>query len=190
MKKSLLAAVVIFGLGSSSVESPLETDSKMATRSTVVDPLPKGWRIEEIAKAAHPSAVPKNTHVLVWKQNEDDRPLLVEECLVLCRFPERNGQNSWFLVSLYRHPRTKASNDWTLSMVHNGPGFNGWPQGGWEYHYRGFDKRPTSKEIYDFMDEIRWRLAAHDGFMLLGGAVCKTTWETVVREKPTRDLKK
>ena len=59
MKKSLLAPVVILSLWSSSMESSVESDSKKATRSTVADPLPKGWRIEEIAKAAHPSAVPR-----------------------------------------------------------------------------------------------------------------------------------
>jgi len=189
VKKPLFACVLVLSLCSSSLESPVEFDCKRATQSKIADALPKGWRIEEIAKAAHPSAIPTNTHVLAWKRIEDERPLLVEKCLVLCRFPEDNGHDSWFLVSLYRHPRIRSSKDWRRSMVHM-MGLNGWPQGAWVFHNHGYEKRPSNKEIYGFMDEFRWRLAADKGFKLLGGAVCKTTWETVVKERPTRDFQK
>lgn len=186
MKKFLSAPVLILSLCSYSMESPVDSDGKKATLSTVVDALPKGWRIEEIAKAALPSAHPKNTHVLVWKRIEDERPLLVESCLVVCRISEDSRRDRWFLVSLYRHPR-EPSKDWTVSWVRFNRGANGCIE---VVHRRGYKNRPSNKEIYGFMDEIGWCFGADDGFKLLGGAVYKTTWETVVKEKPTRDFKK
>lgn len=147
---------------------------------------PKDWSLEEIAKAAHPSAVPGATHVLAWKCIEDDRPWRVEDCLVVCRLNEVD----WYLANVARNLGIKGREKWELVMVHMGPGYKGDPFGRWVMHIERYDKRPSNKDIYDFMDEHYWRLGAENGSKLVGGAVCKTTWEAVVKEKPTRDFKK
>jgi hypothetical protein len=149
------------------------------------DALPKDWSTDDIAKAAHPSAVPGATHVLAWKCTQDDRPLLVEECLVLCHL----GENNWQLVSLYRHPNNKDEGQWQESMIHFGPSKDD-PTGHDEWHREKYAKRPSNKDVYDFMDKFKWHLGADEGWKLLGGAVCKTTWQAVLKEKPTRDFGK
>ena len=183
MKKSLLAPVLILSLWSSSMGSPVESDSKNATRSTVADPLPKGWRIEKIAKAAHPSALPRSTHVLAWTRMQDDRPLHAEGCLVLCRLPDGSSRDRWLLVHLVRVAKKEQWSGWKVTTVYR-------TNGETVVCRRGYKNRLSNKEIYGFADKVRWCFGAHEGFKLLGGAVCKNTWETVVKEKPTRAFKK
>lgn len=154
---------------------------------------PKDWSIEEIGKSVNLSAVADATHVLAWKRFGGDGPLVVEYCLVLCRLDE----DDWRLASLHRSPDIKESGQWELVMVHMGPGYKGFPIGAWVWHIKRFEKRPSNKDIYDFMDEHDWHLGSDDDLdlgvdddsKLLGGAVCKRTWEAVLKEKPTRDFK-
>jgi hypothetical protein len=192
MKKWLFGAFVLLNLCSHSSEAPDGTDSGNTTQTTVNDNLPKGWRIEEIAQAAHPLCVPRDTHVLAWKSVEDERPLRIDECLVLCCLKKDGREESWHLVSLYRHPRDGEGAKWEVEIVHMGPGYKGFEMGAWVWHSERFANRPSNKEIYAFMDmdEFRWHLGADRGFKLLGGAICGDTWKAVVKETPTRDFPK
>ena len=192
MRRVLVYVAMIIGVASCAkdpVPSPpmvqVQASSKKPQEQISDDgAFPKDWRIEEIAKGAHFSAVPGDTHVLAWKRIEDDRSLLGECCLVLCRIAE----DEWFLVSLGRNPKIKGSEEWDTDMTHMGPGYKGFPTGAWVWHDQRFKKRPSNKDVYDFMDKHRWNLGADDGWKLLGGAVCKTTWEAVLKEKPTGDF--
>jgi len=210
MKKWLLSPILVLTLCSSSPTAFDATDTT-TTETIHQDALPKGWRIEEIAKAIHPSAVPENTHVLACNGND---------CLVLCLLEEDNGHESWLLAKLRWW--TDESSRWEVSMFFIGPEYrlphrlafpprfspsvlrrfhdfgidlfsicarlpdpaglalSGALEGGacvWYFHC--FNKRPSSKEICDFMDEIQ-----------LDGAICKATWEAVVKEKPTRGFQR
>jgi hypothetical protein len=121
---------------------------------------------------------------LAWKRCVDDRPLLVEECLVLADLSER-----WVLSSVYRHPKAK-DRGWQLAYSHEGPGYKGFPQGAWVIHTETFTKRPSNKEVYGFTDEHRWGFGVDRGWQLFGAQVCKWSWEKVLHEKPTRDFPK
>ncbi len=160
-------------------ENPKEQpDSKAAAKVESKTDLPEGWKLDEIASAA--KSVADLTYVLAWKIEEDDRPLRVENCLVLCQLEK----GRWSLMALFRHPKDEKP-EWEQSRVHVTPE-DPRRRGGYVWLSRTFDKRPSNKEVYDFMDEFRWRLGADEGFKLLGGKVCADTWEAVIKEKPTR----
>ena len=184
--RQLAFPLMLLGLVICSQDLPAQADrpkKPMLDAKTADDEaFPKARAIEEIAKAADPSATPGNTHVLAWKIIEDNRPFRVEYCLVLCRLKEREKKDVWLLASLARN---EASKQWSIASLH-------WlaadRRGGWIWHYKRFDKRPTNKDIYQFMEEHKWHLGADPGWRLLGGAVCKRTWHAIVNEKPTRDF--
>ena len=163
---------------------PTQTQKRPDKKAESTTDLPEGWKLDEIAKAAHPSAGAANTCVLAWKIEEDDT-LRVEQCLVLCQLEK----GRWFLVALFRHPKAEERPEWERSRVHVTPD-DPRMRGGWVWHYRSFDKRPSNKEIYESMDEFRWRLGADDGFKLLSAKVCTSTWEAAIQEKPTRFFSK
>jgi hypothetical protein len=187
MKKTLLCMTMIIG-ATSCTRTPIPSPSVQIQATgekpeeTVIDDgaFPSDWSIGEIAKAAHPLAVPSNSHILAWKRKEDNRRLLDEQCLVLCRISI--SDNVWYLSSLYRHPDGNGNADWQKSIWHIGPSDDD-PIGHWEVHCKSYDKRPTNKDIYDFIDRYRWRVGVDNGW-----TVCKTTWETVLNEKPIRDF--
>jgi hypothetical protein len=67
--------------------------------------IPAAWQRKDIADAAPPRSDAGPTHILVWKIVDDDRPLRVEDCLVLKELKTpRSDQRRWVLASLYRHP--------------------------------------------------------------------------------------
>jgi hypothetical protein len=190
--KRWLLPVVLLALGCTG-EAPEPTaapgNDKPALEDIVIekDTLPEGWRLGDIARAAHPSAVPATTHVLLWKRKVDDRPLLLEECLVLADLSETGGPERWILSRVFRHPNGKERG-WQLAFSHMGPGYKGFPQGAWVMHFETFTKKPSNKEVYHFMDEHMWDFWVDSGWKVLDAQVCKRTWEKVLKEKPTRDF--
>jgi hypothetical protein len=145
--------------------------------------LPEGWRINEIAQAAHPAAIATTTYVLAWKRLVDDRPVLTEECLVLADL----GRERWVLSSVHR----QQGRGWEIEFGHMGPGYKGFPQGAWVPCTESFTQRPSNKEVYRFTDGYMWLFWVTPGGQKVHDAqVCKRTWEEVLKEKPTRDFTK
>jgi len=148
--------------------------------------IPEGWRLADIADAAPPRSGPGPVHVLAWKVIEDDRPLRVENCLVLKELKKpTKSQGRWVLASLYRHPA--ESKQWNFVTVWHTPDaeFKSPP---FTMYIEEYKKRPKNAEVHGFMDRFRWTLGADAGWMLIDGGVC-AAWEKAVGEKPTRSFK-
>jgi hypothetical protein len=158
-----------------------------STKMRQTSELPEGWRLEDIDKAIPPYRVRGTTFVLAWKIVEDDRPLCAEQCLVLKHMEETDRKERWVLASVYRHP--KLRNVWELSMLATAPDplFRE-PSEIWHYQY--LVRRPTNKDVYNFMDDVNWKLDADKGYRLVDGRVCQRAWEAGVGEKPTRSFRK
>jgi hypothetical protein len=203
VKKSLLLVTLLLSFGCAE-KADEARPARVAATAAIADPkhsipdekalakntLPKGWKLEEIAKAALPGATSGSTYVLAWKQIGDERPVLVDYCLVVTHIPDYCGRERWDVVSVARNPGVPKNGEWEMVLVHYGPGYKGFPQGAWVHHYKCFDDRPTNKEVYQFADEFGWKFDADSGFKLLDARVCKETWEAVLKEKPTRNFPK
>jgi hypothetical protein len=125
--------------------------------------LPPGWRIEEIARGAHPFATPEDTHVLAWQRHET-----VERCLVLCQI--RTGHRGyWALALVFR-----SADGWEVAMVPKDDD----EKDTWARHCQCSERCPSNKDIYDFIAKV--------GFDLRDAMVCRLTWQAIVGEAPTR----
>lgn len=133
--------------------------------------LPSGWRPDELARAAlRDGANAKETLVLAWQIDEDDRPLLIHSALVWIAL-EGSGV---VVANLYRHPRDR--NEWRISAVYDVP-------------YVGlqrYAKPPTRAELDRFFGETWWPFRARDGFRLLGAEVCTAAWRRATGRAPWR----
>lgn|SRR5262245_55842833 len=177
-----------------SCQANVENDSQPTTEIAQVErETPEDWDLNEIAEAASFGRSserepwdPIVTHVLVWKVREDNRPLKVEECLVLQHQKDPNKNNErWVLASLYRHPEYR--NEWEVSeRTSRMLGADGERFCHRERHYETYEVSPRNADVYAFMDKVDWKLGADDGWRLLGRKICRQTWRTAIGEEPTR----
>lgn len=134
--------------------------------------LPAAWKLDEMAGATFARAQREaiaSTQVLAWEVDEDDRPLRVEEVLLVVTF--RN--NSTLLANLYRHPHDRAP-AWRVSDVTDVPYVG----------QEAYAKRPGRKELDRFLSDTWWTFRARDGFKILDKEVCQATWRAIFGEAP------
>src|SRR5262245_53855334 len=65
------------------------------------DRIPKGWELTAIYEAATIAHEDK-PYLLTWCIEADERPLLVERCIVLSHRPDPDGGEHWHICELYR----------------------------------------------------------------------------------------
>jgi hypothetical protein len=156
------------------------------------EPLPEGWRLDDISEAepAEPGQTPvfeaQGAYVLAWKISQEERPgSPLEECLLLKRFAKPDGEQRWVLAAVVRKPpQEKWRVRYVLAMM---PRKVDMPSVCTSVYYRRtYQKCPTNGELYAFMDEFDWRLEPPKGWWLLRGQVCRDTWRDVIGEEPTR----
>ena len=155
-------------------------DAKQKKQSTPNE-IPRSWNFAEIAKQAPPFGVDRQ--IL-----EDDRPLRVESSLVL---QVSDNNRNYTLSHLYRHPNSKDPK-WHLSMGHvSGKKGTKYYPGLWLFRVKGFDKRPTNKDLYKALcfDEVNWSFQIEKGWKIVGCGVCEKSWQEAIGEKPTQYFK-
>jgi hypothetical protein len=155
------------------------------------DALPAEWRIEDIAAAVrspqtHFSA--SGTYVLAWKETgrkEGAEPVFTSaQCLVLKEFRTTDGKQLWVLAFVSSgFVRGTWREDFDYAMRVDGlccqiP------------HRREFEKCPTNKDVYAFMDSFEWQLGPQTDSQIVRGRVCRDTWKRVIGAEPTRSFKK
>ena len=149
--------------------------------------LPSGWNIKEIGDVVPPLDKTKTTYILACKSivNKQVPRSLTEECLVLTHWQNHPGSDGWVLAVVSRRPKSEDNDeDWYLPT-----GFSYYPC------EKVFDKRPTNKDIYRYMDNRNsgcgWSLSAEiEGYSLVNAMVCNRTWKAVIKEQPTRSFSK
>ncbi len=149
--------------------------------SATANELPEGWQLDDIERATPPNDVRGTAYVLAWKILDDDRPLRVEECLVLKHFDQPGRKATWTLASLYRQPRLR--NSWSVSELaaaRDAGGGNDSP----ERDYDVYRSRPTNADVDAFREKVGWSLGAGDGFKLIDGRVCRRAWLDGIGEEP------
>jgi len=133
--------------------------------------LPSGWRLDELARAAlRDGARPRETVVLAWQIDEDDRPLLIHAAVVWIALAD----GGVVVANLYRHPRDR--DEWRVSAVYDVP-------------YVGlqrYEKPPTRAELDRFFGDSWWFFRARDGFRRLGAEVCAAAWRRATGRAPWR----
>lgn len=119
---------------------------------------PDGWSRQEMLQAssefdrAPDQEVPAGQlRVVCWRVIEDDRPLRVEDAIVLTHATD----GRWRLARLFRHPRDPWPR-WQLWHLMDVPFVN----------RRDFRAEPTSAEIGQFLDDVDW-LPLSEGFRVL-----------------------
>lgn len=189
LKSRLLTAVaVLWALGTASCRKP---ESKTSPHG-----IPSSWNLDEIARETPPYGYEgmKGVYVLAWAIREDDRPLKVEECVVMRVLEEDDGQGRWCLAHLWRQPDSRNAK-WKLSTIHvsGAEGTKYWP-GMWIHHAVRFKTRPTNKELYaslaDGLEGVRWSFELDPGWRYIDCGVCEQNWQTVTGEKPTQGFKR
>lgn len=149
------------------------------------DRIPRDWDLPAIYEAANLN--PGKSFLLAWCIEADERPLLVERCIVLQHVPASYGEELWFVCELYRHPQSAAPT-WQQSMTHLGPCAND-PVGHWERHSRKLNKAPTNDNVYKALDDIGWKFGPSSAdFKIIDAGVCARTWQRAIHERPTRQF--
>jgi hypothetical protein len=128
--------------------------------------LPDGWRLDEIDQATPPNGVRGTTYVLAWKIVEDERPLRVEECIVMKQLQESDRGGGWVLADLYRHPTLK--NEWRVATLTTSPDPT-FKEPTEVRRWEIYEGRPNNKQVYAFLETVKWRLAADEGWKLVDG---------------------
>lgn len=150
--------------------------------------VPRDWSLEEIAKDTPPFGSDGRVYVLVWKVEEDDRPVRVESCLVLKVLDDKRG---YYLTHLWRRA-TAEKPEWRESMTHvtEMTEINGTkrPWGRWLFHSKSFEHRPSNKDIYAALSfkEVNWSFELERGWRYVRCGVCEKSWEEAIGEKPIR----
>lgn len=174
-----IAAVVLLALCAASVTAA-------PRQKPVSNEPPRSWDLDEIARET-PTFAGGRVYVLAWTimEDEDDRRLRVESCLVMRVLDKKEG---YCLAHLYRHPNNKKP-QWELSMTHvmGAKGTKDYP-GQWYIHTKCFEKRPGNKEVYGSLsfEEVDWTFECEKGCKLVDCGVCEKTWREVIGERPTR----
>ena len=134
------------------------------------------WKLPAMIEAAARGTKPKIARVLTWKIEEDDRPLRLETALVWLQ-----GDKSWTLTHLYRHPQDGPSAAWQVSMVYDVP-YEG---------QRSYDHAPTRADFERFVDATWWKFGSRErGWKLLDSEVCRDAWRAAFSVEPWHSYEK
>jgi len=147
---SILVAIcswLLIGCDEHKVES---SAPKPATFPTLVIDT---WNRSEMLKAAfgyeqaRGEQIPDaDLQIVKWRVIQDDRPLLVEQAVVLLKC----DGGHWRLADLYRHPKQDPPTiQWRLSSKTDVPFVN----------HRNFTNEPTAEELEQFLLDAEWRPA-------------------------------
>jgi hypothetical protein len=143
--------------------------------------IPPSWSLAEIQNRARPP-YPGRVHVLAWQIIEDDRPLRVEQCLVLKVLDQDDGSGRWCLSHLYRHPDDETP-IWELSQVCHYKAQR-------QIHSKRLKQPPSNETIYASLHDVAWKFDLDAGWKSVDCRVCEKTWLAAVGEKPNRFFKK
>jgi hypothetical protein len=134
--------------------------STAKSEESVTDDFPRSWNLRDIEKAVPPyGGAGDHVYVLAWKIEEDERPFRVEASLVLKDIGKPSERGRWCLSHLYRHPRSEDK-EWHLPPIWVSPPYPLGPKKAVTINYfKRFKDKPSNKEIYETIKEIRCRLA-------------------------------
>ena len=73
----------------------------------------------DLGAGDRPPGSTAEARVLAWRIKEDERPLYVEEALVVVEVKPLVGKARWLLIHVFRHPRSEyaAENTWRLAQI-------------------------------------------------------------------------
>ncbi len=134
--------------------------------------LPPEWNVGEILAGAVVTERPETMHprLLAWHEIEDDRPLRIDEALVLYEMAGGYG-----LTHVYRHPVDDRDRHWHEYMVYDAGSFEG---------HHGYDHRPTPAELDAFLAATWWRFTPEQDYRLLGSGVWADAWIAAFGKAP------
>jgi hypothetical protein len=151
----VIGAVACAGCHVSTTYRPAATTQGV---TSVVDT----WRHDEMRLAAYgyeeasEERVPNgDVTVMRWRVIEDDRPLVVEEAIVLVK----TDDGRWRLAKLYRHPKeSRQPIEWRIWSRTDVPFVS----------HRDFKAEPTPAQVERFLKDTEW-LPLPDGFRETAG---------------------
>jgi hypothetical protein len=142
------------------------------------DRVPVSFVVSELLAALDPDGAytDSTAHILVWKVDVDERPLVVDRVILWVHHRPAQGKPSWLLANLYRHPLDAPTNNerWYVAEVADAP-YTG---------RRAYASPPTSAELDAFLKDSWWEFRATQGFWLLDQGVCKNAWRAAIGRDP------
>ena len=168
----LLAAC---GHGAATAVAPSnETHTPATAATTGACGMPADWRADEMARGGLETATPGDARVLAWQEQEDDRPLRIDEALLWIKSPA----GGYSLLHVYRHPLEDGEHDWRQSMIYDDWSFRG---------VDSYDAPPSHAELDTFLTATGWTFTTDgDDYRMLGAGVCADAWQAAFGEAPWR----
>jgi hypothetical protein len=137
------------------------------------DRTPLGWHVEQMAREALGAPwtddgpwTNATGHILVWKIEEDTRPLYSESAVLWLQAQTPTGKK-WKLAHVFRHPRYPRT-AWTINKVMDAPQFG---------TSAVYDRPPRADVVGAFLLKTWWSFKPDKGFRLIDGAVCVQNWQ-------------
>jgi hypothetical protein len=134
--------------------------------------LPAGWIERDVVAidleaVDRPPSAAATSRVLAWRIREDDRPLYVEDAIVLLELAGPAALKSWRLLHVFRHPKAAMvdPDEWRRAQIADTPVTG----------VARFEAPPTAAEIEAFMRESRWNDPS-DGFRVRASGTCREAW--------------
>jgi hypothetical protein len=140
----------------------VSTTNRPAATKQAVTRVVDTWSHDEMRLAAYSyedasgERVPNGElTVMRWRVIEDDRPLVVEQAIVLVK----TDDGRWRLANLYRHPKESGRpTEWRLWSRTDVPFVS----------HRDFTAKPTPAEVERFLNDSEW-LPLPEGFRETAG---------------------
>jgi hypothetical protein len=145
-----------------------------ATTNAPADRTPPGWQVEQIARDALGAPwtdggrwTNATGHILVWKIEEDTRPLYSESAVLWLQIQTTAGKK-WKLAHVFRHPKYPFGKTWCLNKIMDTPQHD---------TSAVYDRPPRADVLEAFLRETWWSFKPDRGFRLIDGAVCVQNWQ-------------
>ena len=112
---------------------------------------------------------------LLFRAVVDDRPLVVDECLICAEATLSSGVREWWLMRYFRHPygRRVGDGEWTLCQQRGVDS---------DHTLRRLTVRPTSKDIRDYMTWANWAGNEFVGFKDIQNLCFYSDWKKLTHE--------
>lgn len=144
-----------------------------ATTNSPADWTPPGWQVVQMAREGIGASwidggiwTNATGRILVWKIQEDSRPLYTESAVLWLQARTPAG-NKWKLAHLFRHPKYPHAT-WCLHKIMDSPQRD---------TSAVYDRPPRADEVEAFLRETCWSFMPDRGFRLTDGAVCVQNWQ-------------
>jgi hypothetical protein len=150
---------------------PNELDAMEILRGFLIDTQRPNHFFSELS-----NSILLDSHVLLFRAEVDDRPLVVESCVIGSEIM-RNGNREWLITAFFRHPYgpREGHTKWMMRSVR---GVHS------EFSIQHLTEAPTNARINAYLEWSRWNKSTDSGFKDITYLYFPDSWHKLVKTAP------